>query len=157
MEFTVKSVGPEKQRSACLAVGVFTNRKLSASAQLMDRASGGVLSSILRRGDLAGKPGQTLLLHNVPNLLCERLLLVGCGKEKDLNETAYRKIIGQAVKAIANTGAVEASLYLTELDIKGRDIAWKIRHAVEASEAALYRFDQLKSSKNRACNAILLS
>ncbi len=147
MEFTVKSVAAEKQRSACLAVGVFTNRKLSPSAQGLDRACGGVVSGLLRRGDLAGKTGQTLLLHNVPNLLCERLLLVGCGKEKELNEGAYRQIIGQAVKAIADTGASEASLYLTELDIKGRDIAWKIRHAVEAAEESLYRFDRLKSGK----------
>lgn len=147
MEFTVKSGDPEKQRSACLAVGVFEDRKLTPSARRLDKVCGGVLSDILQRGDLAGRAGQTLLLHNVPKLLCERLLLVGCGKEKELHEGAYRAAMANAVKAIADTGATEASLYLTELDIKGRDLAWKLRHAVEAVEDAWYRFDRLKSGK----------
>ena len=86
MEFTVKSGDPEKQRSACLAVAIFEGRKLAPSARRLDKVCGGVLSGILRRGDLAGRAGQTLLLHNVPKLLCERLLLVGCGKEKELHE-----------------------------------------------------------------------
>jgi leucyl aminopeptidase len=149
MEFTVESASAEKHPSACLAVGIFSQHTLTASAQRMDTASGGVLSGLLQRGDFESKTGQTLLLHNVPGLLCERLLLVGCGAEQELNEGAYRKIIGHAVKAVAGTGAVETSLYLTELEIKGRDIAWKIRHAVEAAEAALYRFDRLKSSKDK--------
>ena len=34
MEFTIKSGSPEKQRSACVVVGVFDNRKLSLSAEL---------------------------------------------------------------------------------------------------------------------------
>ena len=38
MEFTIKSGSPEKQRSACVVVGVFDNRKLSLSAELIDRA-----------------------------------------------------------------------------------------------------------------------
>lgn len=150
MEFTVKNVGPENHASTCLAVGVFTKQQLSPSARLLDQASGGALSAILQRGDLAGKIGQTLLLHNVADLACERLLLVGCGEQGELNEGVYRKIITQAIKAISHTGATEASLFLTELDIKDRDIAWKIRHAVEAVEAALYRFDRLKSGKNEA-------
>ena len=160
MEFTVKSGDPEKQRSACLAVAIFEGRKLAPSARRLDKVCGGVLSGILRRGDLAGRAGQTLLLHNVPKLLCERLLLVGCGKEKELHEGSYRAAIANAVKAIADTGATEASLYLTELEIKGRDMTWKVRHAVEAAEEAWYRFDQLKSAKadkpRRALRKIIL-
>ena len=49
----------------------------------------------LRRGDLEGKPGQMLLLHHVPNVLSERVLLVGCGKERELDERQYRQIIAK--------------------------------------------------------------
>ena len=62
MEFTIKSGSPEKQRSACVVVGVFDNRKPSLSAELIDRASGGYISEIIRRGDMEGKLGATLLL-----------------------------------------------------------------------------------------------
>ena len=77
MEFTIKSGSPEKQRSACVVVGVFDNRKLSLSAELIDRASNGYISEIIRRGDMEGKLGATLLLHNVRGTLADRVLLVG--------------------------------------------------------------------------------
>ena len=79
MEFSVKSGNPEKQRSACIVVGVFEPRRLSGVAEQLDNVSEGYLSNLLRRGDLEGKSGQVLLLHHVPNVLAERVLLVGCG------------------------------------------------------------------------------
>ncbi len=154
MEFIVKSGTPEKQRSGCIVAGVFESRKLSTVAHQIDEVSGGAISSILRRGDLEGKPGQTLLLHNVPNLPSERVLLMGCGKEKEFNENRYRDATAKAVSVLKDTGATEATSYLTEIDVKGRDISWKVRQAVEVTEAALYRFDQLKSKPDNSRRAL---
>ncbi len=148
MEFIVKSGTPEKQRSGCIVAGVFETRKLSSVAQQIDEVSGGAISAILRRGDLEGKPNQTLLLHNVAQLPSERLLLVGCGREKEFNENRYREAIAKSVNALRDTGATEITSYLTELEVKGRDIAWKVRQAVEITESTLYRFDQMKSKPN---------
>jgi len=148
MEYTAKSGTPEKQRSASLAVGVFESRKLSHVAQQIDQVSGGALAAVLRRGDMDGKFGQTLLLHNVANIPSERVLLVGCGKEKEFSENRYRDVSVKAVQTVTQTGAAELTTYLTELEVKGRDVSWKLRQAVELAEAATYRFDQLKSKKN---------
>jgi len=79
MGFTIKSGSPEKQRSACVVVGVFDNRKLSLSAELIDRASNGYISEIIRRGDMEGKLGSTLLLHNVRGTLADRVTFVEDG------------------------------------------------------------------------------
>jgi leucyl aminopeptidase len=154
MEFIVKSGTPEKQRTGCIVVGVFESRKLSAVAHQIDEVSGGTIGAILRRGDLEGKAGQTLLLHNIPNLPSERVLLVGCGKEKEFNESRYRDATARAVTTLKNTGTTEITSYLTEIDVKGRDIAWKVRQAVEVTEAALYRFDRLKSKPNNQRRAL---
>jgi len=154
MEFIVKSGTPEKQRSGCIVVGVFESRKLSVVAQQIDAVSGGTISGILRRGDLEGRPGQTLLLHNIPSLPSERVLLIGCGKEKEFNENRYRDATAKAVTVLKDIGATEVTSYLTELDVKGRDISWKVRQAVEVTEAALYRFDQLKSKPDNSRRAL---
>jgi leucyl aminopeptidase len=149
MEFSVKSGTPEKQRSGCLVVGVFDSRKLSSVAEQIDSVTGGALAAILRRGDLDGRLGQSLLLHNLPNLPSERVLLVGCGKEKEFGEARYREATSRAIAVLKDTGATEVTSYLTDLEVKGHDdIAWKVRQAVELTEAALYRFDQLKSKPN---------
>ncbi len=65
MEFSVKSGSPEKQRSACIVVGVFEPRRLSPIAEQLDKISDGYISALLRRGELEGKPGQTLLLNTM--------------------------------------------------------------------------------------------
>ena len=154
MEFSVKSGGPEKQRSACIVVGIFEGRKLTPSARQIDQISGGALMTILRRGDHSGSTGQSLLLHHLPNIPSERVLLIGCGKEKDLGDGSYRAIIGHAARALGDTGATEAAVFLADLDVRGRDLNWKLRHAVEITEDAYYRFDQLKSRKSEKRRAL---
>ncbi len=81
MEFSIKSGSPEKQRTGCVVVGVFEGRKLSASAQAIDKATKGFLTEVLRRGDHEGKAGTSLLLHCLTGLPSDRVLLVGLGKE----------------------------------------------------------------------------
>jgi len=148
MEFNVKSGSPEKQRSACIVVGVFEPRRLSPIAEQLDKISDGYISNLLRRGDLEGKVGQTLLLHHVDNVLSERILLVGCGKERELDERQYKQIINKSISKLNETGSMEAVCFLTELHVKGRDTYWKVRQAVEATNHGLYVFDALKSKKD---------
>jgi leucyl aminopeptidase len=145
MEFTIKSGSPEKQRSACVVVGVFDNRKLSLSAELVDRASNGYISEIIRRGDMEGKLGATLLLHNVRGTLADRVLLVGLGKERDFRDKEFRAAIRAAVKLLNETGSYEAVIYLTEEKVKRREVAWRIEHAVVVAMDAVYRYERLKS------------
>jgi leucyl aminopeptidase len=149
MEFIIKSGNPEKQRTACLIVGIAEPRRLTAAARAIDEVSKKHLSNLIRRGDMDGKPGQSLVLYNVPGLLADRVLLVGCGRERDLDDQKYRKIIESSVRQLNQTGAGEAVSYLPELNVKGRDIHWKIRQAVEVTNAGLYQFDEFKSKKKR--------
>ena len=147
MEFSVKSGSPEKQRSACIVVGVYEPRRLTPVAEQLDQISEGYISNLIRRGDLEGKAGQMLLLHHVPNVLSERVLLVGCGKERELNERQYKQIIAKTIQTLNETGSMEAVCFLTELHVKGRDTYWKVRQAVEAANDTIYTFLQLKSKK----------
>ncbi|MGL5222597.1 MAG: leucyl aminopeptidase, partial [Plesiomonas shigelloides] len=121
--------------------------RLSPIAEQLDKISDGYISSLLRRGDLEGKPGQMLLLHQVPNILSERVLLVGCGKERELDERQFKQIIQKTINTLNETGSMEAVCFLTELHVRGRNTYWKVRQAVESAKEALYTFDQMKSIK----------
>jgi leucyl aminopeptidase len=147
VEFSIKSGSPEKQRSACVVVGVFESRKLTLPAELLDKASGGYISDIIRRGDMEGKAGSTLLLHNLPSALCDRVLLVGLGKEKEFREKEFSNAIRTSVKVLNETGAFDASIFLTELQVRKRSVAWRIRQATIAALDATYKFEQFKSKK----------
>ncbi len=99
---------------------------------------------------MEGKLATTLLLHNVPGISSERILLVGLGRERDFHEKEYREATRAAVKALNDTGAGEAISHLTELAVSKRDAGWLVSQAVTVALSALYRFDRLKSKQDTA-------
>jgi leucyl aminopeptidase len=154
MEFSTKTGSFEKQRSGCIVVGVFEGHKLSDSAAALDTASGRYLTQVLKRGDLEGKVGATLMLHHIPKIPAERVLLVGLGKERDFSEAPYRAALSAAVKALRGTGAADATICLTDLPLKRRDATWKVEQAVIAVMDGAYRFDRMKSKASGARQAL---
>ena len=159
MQFALESGNLEKQRTGCIVVGVYEDRKLAASAIEIDAASGHALNDALSRGDLEGELGTTLLLTGIPNAACERVLLVGLGPEPEFIESSYHAALGAATRTLRATGAHEATLCLNELPVNGRDVAWKIEQAVLAVMEGMYRFDKLKSEppkRKRVLGKIML-
>ena len=77
MEFSTIKGNPENRATPCIVVGAYAEDKLSPSAEALDRSSAGALREVLRRGDMQGKLGSTLLLYRVPGVDAERVLLVG--------------------------------------------------------------------------------
>jgi leucyl aminopeptidase len=145
MEFGVTEGSPAKQRTGCVVVGVYEGRKLSPPALALDTAARHALDEVVSRGDLEGKLGTTLFLHNVPRVASERVLLVGLGPEREFLEASYRTALCSAIRTLRTTGTADATICLNELPVKGRDGAWKIEQAVLAVMEAMYRFDKLKS------------
>ncbi|MBI3903145.1 MAG: leucyl aminopeptidase [Nitrosomonadales bacterium] len=144
MEFSIKQGSPEKLHSACVVVGVFEGGKLSAAAQVLDKASRHHLSDLIARGDLSGKAASTLLLHKVSGIAAERVLLVGLGKAGEQNNKTSVDILRATFKALQDTPAKDAALYCAD-DTVGKDAAWVIRQAVLAAAESGYRADSLKS------------
>ena len=144
MEFSIKQSGPEKQRCACVVVGVFDGGKLSAAAHALDRAAANSLSEVIARGDMRGKAASTLLLHKLPGIAAERVLLVGLGKQEELTSKTIVEILRATFSALNATPAKDAALYLVDEGI-GKDASWTIRQAVFAAAESAYRADSLKS------------
>jgi leucyl aminopeptidase len=136
-----------------VVAGVFETRRLSAAAAIIDRAAKGHLSKVVRRGDMQGKLGATLLLHDVPGVT-GRVLLVGLGREGDFRDKQYREAVAAAIRALNGTGAEEAALHLTELPVGRRDAGWKVAHAVAVAGDAGYRFTRMKSKGDDSAPAL---
>jgi len=149
MEYFVKSGNPEKQRVACVVVGIFDRRNPTESATTIDQVTEGAIGSIMRRGDMDGKLGQTLVLHNLTGVFCDRVMLVGLGRERDFDEGAFRKVHASVARALRSTGAIDAVIYLTHLAVKGRDFHWNVQQATLAIESENYRFDAMRGERAR--------
>jgi len=149
VEFSIKQGNPEKLRSGCVLVGVFDGGKLTESAEVLNNSARHYISDIIARGDMSGKAATTLLLHNVPDVASERVLLLGLGKRTELDARQYRDCVRAAMRALQATGAKDALLYLAELPVRQRDGAWCINQAVLAAYETSYRSDQLKSKADK--------
>jgi leucyl aminopeptidase len=154
VEFSINSTGPEKSRGACLIVGVLQSRELTAAGNAIDRASGGYLRAIMARGDMDGKLGATLTLHNVPNIAAERVMLVGLGSADELDDRRYRGATRAAMRALAATGTAGALSWLTEAPVRRRDGAWKVMHAAAIAADSDYRFTRMKSKADDGAGAL---
>ncbi|MBM3109499.1 leucyl aminopeptidase [Pseudomonas sp. P66] len=148
MELVVKSVAAASLKTATLVLGVGEGRKLGASAKAVDEACAGALSAVLKRGDLTGKLGQTLLLQSLPNLKAERVLLVGTGKDNELGDRSWRKVVSCVLNVLKGLNGSDAVLALDEVAVSGRDAFYsKSRLLAETLLDGEYVFDQFKSKK----------
>ena len=143
MEFSIKQGSPDNLRAACIVAGVHEGAKLSASAQALDKAAKGQIAHIVKRGDMSGKTGSTLLLQKIPGIAAERIMLVGLGKPGELNNKTTVDIVSGVFGALTKTPAADASLCLD--DGFGKDAAFVLRQAVIAAAEGVYRADGLKS------------
>jgi leucyl aminopeptidase len=137
VEIIAKAVSPEKHKAAVLALSV-AGGKLGASAQAADKAAGGHLAAVVKLGDLDAKAGSTVLLHKVPGIAADRVLLVSVGStEKDFREAARA-----AVKA---AGAVGGELAVA---FDGKAVAFAAEEIAVAAHDASYKYDTTKSKKS---------
>ncbi|MBX3663632.1 MAG: leucyl aminopeptidase [Burkholderiales bacterium] len=154
MEFSIKPLSPGRNACGCTVAGVYAGRKLSEAASALDRAAKGYLRRVLERGDMEGRLGSTLLLHDVPGISSARVLLVGLGPQDGFGEKQFPRAVSAAVGALAGTGTADAELHLAELPAGRRDIGWRMMQAACAARTAVYRFRQLKSKPENELPAL---
>jgi leucyl aminopeptidase len=149
MEFSIKNGNPEKQRSDCLIIGVFEGKKLSAAAELLDAASNHAISAVIKTGDMHGELASTLLMHQLPNVMAKRVLLIGLGKQSEFGVKQYLKAIRAAVKALPKA-AKDVGCYLTELSAVSMTLQAKTAQIAEIFLDTTYQVNALKSNKPEA-------
>jgi leucyl aminopeptidase len=147
MQFQVIKAGAARQKTACAVVGVFEDGTLGDAGRRADRAAGGALSRILKRGDFAGRSAETFPVVGLRRGPAERVLLVGLGKRSGFGRKPYRRAVYAATQWLAKTGVSNAVSWLAADGVPGIDARYAARHAVESVSNALYRIPDLKTAK----------
>ena len=145
MEFSTTTADAPRIRSGCLVAGRFEGGDATPAYQTLDEASGGKLDAVVRKARFRGAAGKHLRIHALDGVTADSVLVVGCGPKKEaMTATRYLKIAGDAARAAVDTGAPSTSWALCEIEVDGRDLAWKARIAVERLSDAAYRFDAMR-------------
>lgn len=146
MQFLTKSADPIKNRSQCIIVGVYDDSSLSPSATAIDKASKGYLKKVIKRGDLEGKIGQSVLLHDVPGVSAQRILLVGLGNLKTADGPKFIKMAETVIAQLKRIPAKTTLCCLLEASAGDKDLGWKTRRLVEQFIDGTYRFVEMRGT-----------
>jgi len=140
LQFTLNREAAAAAATDCVVIGAFADKTLTPAGQAIDEASGGRLRALLERGDLNGRTGSSLVLHDLAGVAAPRVLVLGLGEPAKFGVPQYLKAAADAVRAL-KTGPVAHALFtLSEVAVPGRDAAWNVRQAVVAADHAAYRY-----------------
>ncbi len=150
MEITVKHGHPLKHKTPCLAI-IVPEGKPAASPLLkeLDRLLHGQISRAVQDKEFSGKRRQTLLLHTGGLLPCQRVLLVGLGKEKKSDSEALRLAAAAAVQGLRERRITSCTVVLPEELLTGLPLNNKTQAIVEGLLLASYRFDRYHTENGR--------
>jgi leucyl aminopeptidase len=140
LQFSLSQQPPEAIAAACIVVGVFEERMLSSAAARIDEKSGGAIKRLIESGDISGKPGTTNLLFALANVAAPRVLVVGLGEQKKFDAMRFQRACVESARALKGLPLDNATSYLTEIDVPGRDAAWKVRVAALSADAQVYKY-----------------
>ncbi|MFZ5755272.1 MAG: leucyl aminopeptidase [Pseudomonadota bacterium] len=151
MQYRVAAVDPATVSTACLVVGLHAGSKPSGVASRLDKATGGLITQLLKQGDIKGTLKQSLLVHSPSGLKAARLVLIGLGDAgKALSVTEANRVLAAAAGAVKALPAADAVLLLDDITVAGVDAGWLWREAVKSFDDTGYRFDAYKSKKPAA-------
>jgi leucyl aminopeptidase len=149
MRFYAVSGQAARQKTECAIVGVFEPAALGVAATQLDGVLSGRLARLVERGDVKGRPGETLLL-DVDGGPCARVLLVGLGRKTGFGRKQYKKALHAAASAAAKTGARDALCHLSLEPVLDTDAYYRGRLAAEAVGHSLYRVPAIRSARQPA-------
>jgi leucyl aminopeptidase len=150
LQFSLSSDVPETSTVPCIVIGLFDDGALSAAAARIDAASGGALKRLIASNDLPGKAGATQLLFALSGVATPRVLVIGLGEAKKFDAARFARANTDAARVLKGLPIANALSFLTELDVPGKDEAWKLRGALLASDAQAYKYSATLKAKKRS-------
>lgn len=145
MKFSIKTDQLEKQHSDVLVLGVYDSPKVVYDKSLLNAATINHINTILKHGDMDGKVGSSQILYNTPGLKIPKILLIGLGKEKELDAKKYHSAVRAMFHMLKKMNVKTVSSHLQTASVNEADITWNVEHFVSEVIDVSYEFNELKT------------
>jgi leucyl aminopeptidase len=108
-------VKPTLPARGAIVVGVLEKRKLSPTAADLDRRTSGAIGRAMKTSRFEGRSRQFLDLLSPSGMPNHRIVLVGLGAEKAIDELATQALGGAVVAHLNGAGETAATVFLDDL------------------------------------------
>ena len=108
MKIDLRTDSVEKIALPALAVFGFSEEPaMSGTTASLPALTQKVLQELKQSGELTGKVFECVLIHRPVGLACDRLLVIGAGKEDKFSGLLHRRLAGTATRYLRNRGVQE--------------------------------------------------
>jgi leucyl aminopeptidase len=133
-----------------LVIGLFEDAApLGGAAAAVDEALGGLLGRLRASGELRGKPGEIVLVHNPgrPALQAERVAVVGLGARDAFTAESARRAAAAAARKARDLRVASYATVLHGAGAGGLEPEAAAEALAEGSLLALYAYDHFKHER----------
>ncbi len=134
----------EKYKTDAAVIMLFENEKPGMVAERVDKALGGMISRLIKKGDFKPKRGAVHLLYPEGRIPAERLLLVGLGKRSEFTLNHVRQAAGKAAPSLRSAGAQDITFIADGTGLDAEELGQAL---AEGSILGLYRFLKYKTDE----------
>lgn len=123
-------------------------KKPSGAAAAADKALGGLISKLIKDGEINGKQGKATLIHCNSNLKTQKLAVVGLGKPEKLDLEAVRTAAAAAIKKAKEVKARTVATIIHGSGCGCLDVEDSAKALVEGSVLGIYKFPGYAKEKD---------
>ena len=149
IQFSLASATPETDATPCAVVGVYEDKMLTSAAARIDEASGGAIKRLIDSGDISGKLASSHVLFGLGGIAATRVLVIGLGEQKKFDSARFQRCCAEAARVLKGLPLSTATSFLPQVEVPGRDLAWKLRIAALATDHATYKYTATFKSKEK--------
>ncbi len=151
MQIKAITGNPLKIRTGALIVPHYEGEKSpSGDTALLDKALGGLISRLIREGDIKGKPGEITVVHATKEIMAGRVVIAGMGKKRAVTLDKIRANVGAACRYISGKEVTALAVAVRDGGVKGANDTDIIQAVTEGVILGLYSFKKYKSKKDQA-------
>ncbi len=138
---------PALPRSGAVVAFVLDGGTLSATAQQIDKATGGALARAIKAGRFRGRAAQALHIPAPDGIGAARVLLLGVGKPDSLDALAAESLGGKVVQELGGSGLSAAHVAADPIKDSKLAAAEFAAHLAYGAELGSYRFDKYRTKE----------
>ena len=144
MKINVETGKIENVKTDAAILPVFEDEKPGRIAERVDKALGGTIQKLIKRGDFKPKVGTAALIYPEGKIAAERLILAGLGKRADVTLDRLRQAAGKAAPYARMSGARNFAFVTDGFGLDPQESAQAL---TEGSVLGLYRFLKYKTDE----------
>ncbi len=153
LRIDVKSADITEIDTPALVVNLFRGvKKPGGATGAVDRELGGLITDLIKDGEIKGGVGETTLIHTLGKIKPSRVLVVGLGPQDKFDSQVVRRVSAEVVRFLRRKGISKATTIAHGAGIGGLDPQASGQAIAEGAHLGLYKFGIYLTKEDNSTN-----